>query len=398
MTSSTQHALDPLEVATGLVIGVAPHLHSAERPRTGEPPLCALERAILPALERAPCVVSFSGGRDSSAVLAVATAVARREGLPLPVPATNRFPAAASTDESEWQERVVSHLGLEDWIVLEHTDELDCIGSVATDVLLRHGLLWPFNAHFHVPLLRLAAGGSLLTGIGGDETLSPSRWARAIDVLHGRVRPEPRDVLRIAFALAPPALRRRALRHRLPLLYPWLRPAARGAFASAWAAQMATEPISWAAHVDWVRRLRYLHVGLASLALLAADDDVQIVHPFVDRDFTSALAGLSPRERFRSREEATRALFGALLPGPILARSTKTVFDEAFWSESSRTFAGHWQGAGVDHQIVDPEALAAEWTSPSPDPRSFLLVQAAWLSEQERSTDRLEQALDGARQ
>jgi asparagine synthase (glutamine-hydrolysing) len=398
MTSSATYALDPLEVATGLVLGVGPELGLVERSAGSEPPLRALERAVLPALRRAPCLVSFSGGRDSAAVLAVAAAVARREGLPLPIPATNRFPAAATTDESEWQEKVVSHLGLEDWIRLEHTAELDCVGPVATEALLRHGLLWPFNAHFHVPLLRLASGGSLLTGIGGDETLSPSSWSRAMDVLHGRVRPELRDVLRIGMALAPPVLRRRVLRRRLPAPYPWLRPHARRAFADAWAAQGATEPLGWAAHVGWVRRLRYLHVGLGSLRLLAADDDVRIVHPFVDRGFTTALAALPTRERYASRTAATTALFQGLLPEPVLTRASKTVFDEAFWNEPSRAFAAGWNGEGVGHELVDASALAEEWVSPKPDPRSFLLAQAAWLGQQRGSADRVEQALDGARQ
>ena len=114
----------------------------------------ALESAVLRVLQRPPCAVSFSGGRDSSAVLALATHLARREGLPLPIPATNRFPAVESSNETEWQERVVTHLGLDEWVRLEHDDELDCVGSIAQETLGRHGLLWPFNAHFHVPLLR----------------------------------------------------------------------------------------------------------------------------------------------------------------------------------------------------------------------------------------------------
>ena len=76
----------------------------------------ALERAILPALLRPPCLVSFSGGRDSAAVLAVATALARREGLPAPIPATNVFPAADDSDETAWQELIVRHLGLSEWV------------------------------------------------------------------------------------------------------------------------------------------------------------------------------------------------------------------------------------------------------------------------------------------
>ncbi len=46
----------------------------------------AIERAVLPALQRQPCLVAFSGGRDSSAVLAVAALVARRPGWRSPSP------------------------------------------------------------------------------------------------------------------------------------------------------------------------------------------------------------------------------------------------------------------------------------------------------------------------
>jgi hypothetical protein len=395
-----RYELAPLEVATGLVLGVEPKLELVDgHTRAAASPLRAFEQAVLPALRRPPCLVSFSGGRDSSAVLAVATATARREGLPLPIPATNVFPGVASTDESEWQERVVSQLALDDWIRLEHGDELDCVGPVATGVLRRHGPLFPFNAHFHVPLLRLAAGGSLLTGIGGDEALSPSSWSRVSDVLHRRVRPQPRDVLRIGFALSPRAVRRQILRRRrLGPSYPWLRPEARRTFADAWAAQAATEPLAWAAHAGWVRRLRYLRVGLQSLRLLASDDVVQIGHPFLDRGVADSLAALPARERHSTRTAAMHALFGTLLSKDILERSSKTTFDEAFWCGPSRAFAAEWNGEGVDERLVDAEALAAEWSSPDPDPRSFLLAQAAWLAREKGSADDVEQALHSTRQ
>ena len=54
---------------------------------------------MLRALRRPPCLVSFSGGLDSSALLAVATAVARREGLDDPVPATLVVPGSPESDE-----------------------------------------------------------------------------------------------------------------------------------------------------------------------------------------------------------------------------------------------------------------------------------------------------------
>jgi asparagine synthetase B (glutamine-hydrolysing) len=394
------YQLAPLEVATGLVLGVEPKLEILDGDATEtDSPLRVFESAMLPALRRPPCLVSFSGGRDSSAVLAVATATARREGLPLPIPATNVFPGAPATDECEWQERVVSHLGLEDWVRLEHDDELDCIGPLATNVLRRHGLVFPFNAHFHVPLLRLAAGGSVLTGIGGDEALSPSSWSRVVDVLRGRVRPEPRDILRVGFALSPQVVRRLILRRcELGPAYAWLKPEARRAFTSDLAAQAATEPLTWAAHCDWVRRMRYLRIGLGTLRLLAADDDVQISHPFLDRGFANALAAMPRDERFSSRTAAMHALFGMLLPTEILERSSKTGFDEAFWGKPSRAFAAAWDGKAVDEELIDAEALAVEWASAEPDPRSFLLVQSVWLAQERRSSNRVEQAVHSTRQ
>jgi asparagine synthetase B (glutamine-hydrolysing) len=389
--------LTPLEVASGLVFGLAPEQPESLRPDPAVSPLEALERAVLPALERSPCLVSFSGGRDSSAVLALAAGVARREGLPLPIPATNRFPGLEGSDETEWQERVVSHLGVSDWLRLDWTDELDCVGPFAAGVLRRHGLLWPFNSHFHAPLLEQAAGGSLLTGLGGDEFLSESSWSRQLDVVHGRVRPEARDVLRLGFLLAPRPLRRAALRRRVPLAYDWLRAEARRAVVTDWVAQAATEPVRWSRRARWTSRLRYLHTAAESLSRVAADDGVELVHPFLDPDFTAALAALPRRERFADRTGGMRALFGRLLPGAVIERESKAGFDGAFWTENSRTTAASWDGNGVDEEVVDCDALGREWAAERPDTRSFLLLQAVWLSQQEPLGDGVEQHVDRVR-
>jgi hypothetical protein len=73
--------------------------------------------------------------------LAVAVEVARRHGLADPIPATIRVPAAQRADESAWQERVVAHLRLDDWLRVEFTDELDAVGPIARTALRRRGLL-----------------------------------------------------------------------------------------------------------------------------------------------------------------------------------------------------------------------------------------------------------------
>lgn len=67
------------------------------------------------------------------------------------------------------------------------------------------------------------------------------------------------------------------------------------------------------------------------------------------------------------------ALFGDVLPDPVLVRRTKAHFDEAFIAEHSRQFAVRWTGTGVDEAIVDPGRLGEEWRRQHPDPRSLLL-------------------------
>jgi asparagine synthase (glutamine-hydrolysing) len=380
VTAAQPAELTPLEIATGVVLGVdAPLAAAPSRPQPT--PLEAIEQVIRPALERPPCLVSFSGGRDSSAVLAVATALARRDALPLPIPATNRFPDAPGSDEAEWQEQVVAHLGLDDWLRLEHEDELDCVGPVAQRVLRRHGLLWPFNAHFHAPIVGAAAGGSLLTGIGGDELLGASVLERAGAVLRGRARPRRRDLRRLAYALAPRPLRRRALRGRFPGALPWLRPEANAEFRRRWIAEAAADPLAWGRRMRRVGARRDLRVGAASLARLGADADVLVAHPLSDPAFALSLAALPPARRWTSRAEAVQRLFGQLLPPHLLGRPTKAHFDEAFWRAPSRRFSASWDGTGVDATVVDVEALRREWSSERPMAQSFLLLQSVWLAE-----------------
>ncbi len=339
-------------------------------------PLEALESALLPALLRGPCVVSFSGGRDSSAVLAAAAALARREGLPLPVPATNVFPTARWAGESEWQERVVAHLQLDDWVRLELTDELDCVGPVARSITERHGLLWPFNVHFHWPLLEVARGGSLLTGIGGDELLGTSQWARAAAVLSRAARPSPRDVLSVGLAVSPQHVRRHVLRRRGALAFGWLTPRANEQILAAWSDDMSHEPLRWSRRWSWWRSLRSVDVGFRSLDLIAADHDVQISHPLADDRFAVSAGQRASADGIHDRTALMQALFAGLLPPDVQQRSTKASFDEVFWGPESRSLARESLGELADFEAVDPQRLRAEWGEETPDAHSFLLLQA----------------------
>ena len=373
-------ALDPLELALGIVLGTdAPAEGDVAAPPD---PLAALDAAVLPALRRSPCLVSFSGGRDSSAVLAAAVSVARREGLPDPIPATIRAPGAPAADESRWQELVVAHLGLDDWLRLPFGGELDVVGPIAGRVLRRHGLLWPFNAHFHVPMLEAARGGGLLTGIGGDELFGAATSSRAAAVLTGRVRPVPRDVRRVALYLAPHFARRRWHGRAGVPMHPWLTASGDRAARAALAAWQAAQPRRLAERMQQVRAARYMRVGTDSLAVLARDSDTALVHPLLDRALWASVRGSAPRGGFFGRTDAMEAIFGALLPAELLRRGDKAGFDEVFFHEHSRAFAASWEGPG--DELVDGRALREHWLGDSPRAQSFTLLQAAWLASAER--------------
>ena len=355
--------LSSLELATGIVHGAGLGARTAlPRARRGETPFEALGRACLPALERGPCLVSFSGGRDSSAVLAAAVHAARREGLPLPIPATNRFPAVAHTDETAWQELVVRRLGIADWVRRDFTDELDVVGPVATRVLGRHGVLWPVNTHFHVPLLEAASGGSLLTGIGGDEVLGISRWQRATAVMSLRVRPRRRDAARIAL-LASSAAQSRA----------------------SWAADEASEPARLRPRIEWLHGQRWLEAGTHSMELVARDAGAAIAHPLLSPEFGAALVAAAPRHGFDDRGLAMESVFGDELPRDLLSRTTKARFEGAFWSATGKALAESCEAGAFDPSVVDMRALRAAWTGEQPDAHTFLLLQALWVAR-ERST------------
>ena len=342
-------------------------------------PAAALDAAVLAAVRRTPCVVSFSGGRDSSLVLSAAVAAARREGLPLPIPFTVRVRGDADAEEREWQELVVRHLGLDEWERVELDDEFDCVGSLARDVLQRHGVLWPPNAHFHVPQLRAARGGALLTGIGGDEVFSDSGWARLHDVAARRVRPELRDALRLAAAAVPWTVRMMpAVRRARQLEFDWLRPPARRTVIHAFAQTGAAEPVRWGRRFSWLLGLRYLRLGAKSLDLLALDHDVAVHQPFLDPGFVGALAALPRGRRFQGRTEALQTLFTHLLPHEVATRTSKAVFSAALWGEESRTLAEAWDGEGVDPDIVDVDALIRRWRIER-QPGPHVLLQSIWL-------------------
>jgi asparagine synthase (glutamine-hydrolysing) len=374
------------ELAAGQMFGEEASPNREPPTWSAATPLQAFEAAVLPALRRPPCLVSFSGGRDSSAVLAVAAAAARREGLDPPLPVTLRFPGAPRTDESEWQQQVIRHLGLREWEVHEIDDEMDLIGARAEPVLRRHGVLFPFNAYVHDALFEAARGGSFMTGWFGDHLFVTWRWRRPADVVARRTAPVPRDALRLGLWLcSPTSLRRRRERRRIWHLGgrpipSWLRPAVCARAIELTAAKRVAQPRRWDRFVTWRAAERSVRACEWSLRLLAEDADTLLVHPFADPGFLAAVASDGGRLGIGDRTAAMRRIFSGALPDGVLARPRKALFDEAFFGPASREFARGWDGSGVDSELVDPEALRREWLDPEPRPQTAMLLQSAWLS------------------
>ncbi len=371
---------DALELAAGTVVGWEPPPGPLPAVPEGLAPLDALQAALTEPLSRGPCHLAFSGGRDSSAILAAATAVARRVGVAPPIPLTLRFTGAPKTEETDWQESMVRHLGLDDWVRVDVGTELELLGPVATDLLRTDGLYWPANLHSYAPMVQAAAGGSLITGIDGDGLFDTWRWGPLRSRLRRPGAWELRDVGRLVLAAAPHRARRRALERQNPFAtLPWLRPAARAQIGRRYADTAAAEPASWDRRTAWYRgqdHLRALDDGLHRLAAPAA---CRLVHPLRDERFLSSLARAGGARGYPDRTAALAAIFGPLLPRETVRRSTKADFTEVFWGPRTRAFADAWDGTGVDGELVDRDALRRAWRAESPDFRSASLLQTCWL-------------------
>lgn len=359
----------PLEIASGLVIGPGDE-------RTPEPghvfltdrsvgPLAALEAAVLPAVQRSPCVVSFSGGMDSSLVLAVATRVARRHGLPDPIPATWRFDDAPAAAESDWQEAVFTALGLAEWSQLRAGEELDLIGPIAARLLRRYGVVHPPNLHLHLPIIELARGGSLLTGFGGDQILSG--WVPPPRTAGSRLPDRAR-------------VRLRDLRGKNQL--PWLRPEISRMMQRRRLGERRSQPTDLEQRMAWHRRRRDVLITGAQFGEIAADHEVHVVHPLLDSSFHRALAGWSLPPGQRGRAQAMRRIAEDTLPPEVWQFRRKATFLEVVVRSTTKDFIRGCSPDGEDTDWIDEVALQRMWQQPGVLLGSAMLVQQKWLRTQ----------------
>jgi hypothetical protein len=373
--------MSPAEIVCGHVFGTCGAL---------PPPISttisvrrALEDAVHPALLRQPCVVAFSGGRDSSLVLAIATFLARRDGVPEPVPVTYVFPDEHDAEEGAWQELVIRHLGLDEWQRVPIHDELDLVGPLAQAHLSCHGVLWPTTLARDVPLLEIARGGSLLDGEGGDEVLGVinHRIAPLAGLIRHPRRLRPRRAQWALEALGPASLRvRRARAFWDAETTPWLRTPGRQMLVETLERGARDEPLAFDASVRRVPIERHHVLAARNRHLQARTGDVEIHSPLVHPEVVHALAREGGWLGPGSRTDVLRTLVPDLLPDEVLARTTKADFTGAYLGALTREFAGGWDGRGVDHQLVDAEELRRSWLGAEPHALTAALLQQAWLA------------------
>lgn len=375
---------NPIEIATGLLFGscqIPAPRHPVAAPRE------TLEALIRPALARPPCVIGFSGGRDSSALLAVAVALARREGWREPVAVTLEY-ESPRTHEREWQELVLAHLRVGDWVRLPMGYELDFVGPLAAEGLRRHGLLFPANAHMIVPLVREARGGSVLTGVGGDDTFGRWPWHDLAGLFAGRRGLQVGDLRRAMHAISPRRLRAEVLRRREYVGIPWIRAEIRRDVTLRIAMELSSAPPTWAARMLWSARWRPWRAAARSIELLGEDHGVAVSSPFLDPLYFAALARAGGRLGWGDRTDTMRVLFADVLPYEVISRRTKAEFSEPMFGPLTRRFASDWDGhTGLDRRLVDADALRRAWDGSQPHALSAIALQAAWLASEKISSE-----------
>ncbi|MBE7191251.1 MAG: hypothetical protein INR66_02060 [Gordonia polyisoprenivorans] len=382
--------LRAIELVFGSALGIDSHaraISSDEFPP--ESPREAFRAVIRDALQSGPCFVSFSGGRDSSAVMAVAVDVAREAALSLPVPVTKVLPHVPESEESEWQDLVLGHLGVKDRVVIECAPDADDIfGPDGIEALTRIGVSFPPNVRTLLKVMRHAAGGTLMTGTGGDElgNAATTRWA-ARALAEGRASSRVRATARLPRMASSARYVRTILQEPSEQLEvsPWLTRRASLALRREIARENASEPISWRdLLLGYFPRTRYRTLIDQSVDALAAPYQVRMLHPLWERRTLAALATARPLEGYLSRAAIFEDIAAGLLPEAVTRRTTKAYFTANPWGREAENLIARWDGSGVDTTLVDVGVLRDEWRLPLGERTgtSVPLLQSVWLHQQ----------------
>jgi asparagine synthetase B (glutamine-hydrolysing) len=373
---STGHQWSRVELALGMPLGVV--AADLTLPTNRSTPREELERIVDEQFESGRQVyVCFSGGRDSSAVLALAAAVARRRGGPLPIPVTLRFPDHPESDESRWQNLVVEHLGLSEWIVIERPDA-DVLDPAITEMLTARGLFYPSQIGSYLPIVAAAAGGVVLTGEGGDESFGGWQLRPAMHPVEWGPLSAAKAAAVAMFSHGPAAAKHWYRRRNQAQT--WLTEAGRRGVESALDDAAEVEPLGWRNYLAWSFARRAWFLAQQTLNAVGEQSGCRVVHPLAERAVLASLASAWPRRGPADRTDVMRSVVGDLLPRTIVEREDKAVLASVFIGKEAESFIEQWDGSGVDAEWIDTQALREVWARRYPYAGSFNLLHQAWLA------------------
>ena len=365
------------DVLAGAPVGLLP-LDSPDRPSALGPPASALVDVIQRRLTDRACIVEFSGGCDSSLVLSAAASACERAGHAPPIAVTDRYDAP-DADESAYQEAMVAHLGLRDWVVRRPDGAADLLGDANRRLLDEHGVVWPPTLGSRQPLLQELRGALVLSGEGGDEVLGMRRLSPLLVLAPAvRARQHRRDAVSFATQVLGSWARSRVGAEGAGL--PWLRGATHARIAGELRRDRRAEPLSPGRSASgYLLRRRSTVVGVHNLTVQAAEHDVEWFAPLLDRTFVASLEAGLPWHEYRGRNYLLNRHFADLLPQVIRSRRTKASFNAEGFGADARSFVAEWRGDGLPAD-VDVVWLEREWQRTSPHAGTAMLLQAAWVS------------------